>query len=81
MNDEEKFTKSEGFTPSSCKCDFCNETHSAVDKWNSYRAENNLQIRALDIVRKLEEQHEINYKKSNQYKPQTYSREKAFFGD
>jgi hypothetical protein len=57
MNDEEKFTKSE------CKCDFCNETHSAVDKWNSYRAENNLQLRALDVVRKLEEQNEINYRK------------------
>jgi hypothetical protein len=72
MNDDEKFTKSE------CKCDFCNETHSAVDKWNSYRAENNLQLRALDVIRKLEEQNEINYKKSIQHKPQTYSREEAF---
>ena len=75
MNEEEKFTKSE------CPCEWCKETHSEAKKWDNYVATNNLQQRGLDVVRKIEEQAEIqrqinekNYKKST-----AYSREVAFF--
>ena len=75
MNENEKFTESQ------CKCDWCAETHKEVKKWDTYVPTTNVQQRGLDIVRKLEEQVEIqrqidekNYKKSS-----AYSREVAFY--
>ena len=63
------------FTKSDCKCKFCTEVNSAIEYWDTYKPENNLQQRALDVVRKLEEQAKL----SNETKlNREYNRELAF---
>jgi len=50
-----KLTTPQKFTRSTCNCDFCKETHNIVDnKWNNYKPTNNLQIRMLKIIKKIE---------------------------
>lgn len=42
------------FTKSNCTCDFCVETHKAVEKWDSLIPETNLQFRMRESVYKIE---------------------------
>jgi hypothetical protein len=47
----------EKFTKSSCLCDFCMETHSMVNKWNSFKPKTNLQKRMKSVVSKIEKKY------------------------
>lgn len=49
-----KAKNNEAFTRSVCECDFCKSTHDAVEKWDSYRPQTNLQSRMKECVSKIE---------------------------
>lgn len=45
------------FTKSNCKCDFCQETHNAVNNWNNQDFETKLQKNMKSIIEKIEEKY------------------------
>lgn len=46
---------SESFTRSKCDCEFCQETHSHVDKWDRYIPRTQLQKSMINITKKIED--------------------------
>ena len=64
MNNGEKFRTS------NCNCDFCVDTNNSIWEWAKYEEIDkknltHLQIRMLDIVRRIERRNEIRGKKNN----------------
>tara|TARA_R110000772_G_scaffold52260_1_gene119882 strand:- start:217 stop:411 length:195 start_codon:yes stop_codon:yes gene_type:complete len=64
MDDDQKFRAS------SCSCDFCVDTNNSIRQWAKYEEIDkknltHLQIRMLDIVRRIERRNEIRGKKNN----------------
>ena len=67
MDDEEKFRTS------NCSCDFCVDTNNSIRQWAKYEEIDkknltHLQIRMLDIVRRIERRNKIRGKQANYQK-------------
>lgn len=54
----------EVFSRSTCMCEFCTETHKAVDKWDTYTPQTNLQYNMLDVAKRIEERYKRKISKS-----------------
>jgi len=68
MEDDNEGTEVHRFTRSTCKCDFCVDTHKSVRDWSSHEAQTHLQTRMKDVVRRIERRVEIQEKIKSEMK-------------